>query len=242
MIAAPRLPTPGRNSFSIHAWSSTTSAACSPPTWAWNRSGYIVGEWLPHTPIGAMSLTGTATLSASCAIARLWSRRIIEVNRSRGMSGALFIAIRQLVLAGLPTTSTFTSAAARVVQRLALDGEDLAVLAEQLGALHALRARPRADEQRDVHTVERVVGVVVQVEPGEQRERAVDELHRHALERPHRLRDLEQAQVDRLVRAEQLPAGDAEHDAVADLAGCAGDGDSYGVAHRFISWCCAVVG
>ena len=78
----------------------------------------MVGEWLPHTPIVVMSVTGTASLLASCAIARLWSRRIIEVKRSRGMSGALFIAIRQFVLAGLPTTSTFTSAAATAFSAL----------------------------------------------------------------------------------------------------------------------------
>ena len=46
------------------------------------------------------------------AIARLWSRRTIAVNRSRGMSGALLAAIRQLVFAGLPTTRTFRSDAA----------------------------------------------------------------------------------------------------------------------------------
>ncbi len=40
-----------------------------------------------------------------------------------------------------------------------------------------------------------------------------------------------QAQVDRLVGAEQLAGGDAEEQAVADLPGGAGDGDSYGVAH-----------
>ena len=62
------------------------------------------------------------------------------------------------------------------------------------------------------------------------------DLHRHALERAHRRRDLEQAQVDGLVGAEQLPAGDAEDEAVADLTGCAGDGHSYGIAHKFISW------
>ncbi len=72
----------------------------------------MVGEWLPHTLMLVMSVTGTASLLASWAIARLWSRRIIAVKRSRGMSGALDIAIRQLVLAGLPTTSTFTSSAA----------------------------------------------------------------------------------------------------------------------------------
>src|ERR1019366_3774415 len=102
MTAAPRLPTLGRNSFSIQDWSSTTPAARRPPTLAWKRSGYMVGEWLPQTPISEMSVTGRSSLLASWAIARLWSRRIIEVKRSRGMSGALFMAIRQLVLAGLP--------------------------------------------------------------------------------------------------------------------------------------------
>src|SRR5271165_6875229 len=57
MMAAPRLPTLGRNSFSIHSWSSTTPAAILPATCAWNRSGYIVGEWLPHTPICVTSVT-----------------------------------------------------------------------------------------------------------------------------------------------------------------------------------------
>ena len=158
------------------------------------------------------------------------------------MSGALFIAIRQLVLAGLPTTSTFTSLAAGVVQRLALDGEDLAVGAEQLGALHALGARARADQQRDVGAVEGVLGAIVQVEAGEQREGAVDELHRHALQRAHRLRDLEQAQVDGLLGAQHLAAGDAEHEAVADLAGGAGDGDSYWIAHESSPGRCWFVG
>jgi len=78
----------------------------------------MVGEWLPHTPICEMSLTGTASLVASWETARLWSRRIIDVNRSRGMSGALLIAIRQFVLAGLPTTSTLTSAAATAFSAL----------------------------------------------------------------------------------------------------------------------------
>ena len=174
MIAAPRLPTFGRKSFSIHAWSSTTPAACSPRTWAWNRSGYIVGEWLPHTPICVTSVTGDLELGGELRDARLWSRRIIDVKRSRGMSGALFIAIRQLVLAGLPTTSTFTSSAALSLSALPWTVKILPFSRQQLGALHALRARARADEQRDVDAVEGVVGVVVQVESGEQREGAVD--------------------------------------------------------------------
>ena len=58
------------------------------------------------------SLTWAPVFLATWAIARLWSSRIIAVNRSRGMSGALLAAIRQLVLAGLPTTSTLRSEAA----------------------------------------------------------------------------------------------------------------------------------
>ena len=56
-----------------------------------------------------MSFTDTSSRVASWLIARLWSRRVIAVNLPGSRSGALFIAITALVLAGLPTTSTFTS-------------------------------------------------------------------------------------------------------------------------------------
>ncbi|HJR51848.1 MAG TPA: hypothetical protein VJ794_12120, partial [Gemmatimonadales bacterium] len=76
MMAAPRLPTVGRKSFSIQSWS-TFSAAISPLTFALKRSGYIVGEWLPHTAMSVMSVTCAPTFLASCVSARLWSRRVI---------------------------------------------------------------------------------------------------------------------------------------------------------------------
>ena len=60
---------------------------------------------------------------------------------------------------------------------------------------------------------------------GQQREGAVVELHDDALEHLQRRLDLEQAQHDGLVGAEQLARGDAEQERVADLAGGAGDGD-----------------
>ena len=69
-------------------------------------------EWFPQIVILVTAETGLPSLFASCAIARLWSRRVIALKRSRGTSGALDIAIRQLVLAGLPTTRTLTSPAA----------------------------------------------------------------------------------------------------------------------------------
>ena len=59
------------------------------------------------------------------------------------------------VLAGLPTTTTRTSSAADRADRRALRAEDARVRREQVGALHAGTARPRADEQRDAAAVER---------------------------------------------------------------------------------------
>jgi len=115
-----------------------------------------------------------------------------------------------------------------VVERLALHREDAAVGLEQVGPLHAGLAGHGADEQGDVRPVERDVGAVGGGDAGEQRERAVVELHDDALERAHRRRDLEELQVDRLVGTEQRAAGDAEEERVADLAGSAGDGDGDG--------------
>ncbi len=62
----------------------------------------------------------------------------------------------------------------------------------------------------------------------QEREGAVLELHAHAAEGVDRLGDLEQLQDHRLVGSEHLPAGDAEEQGVADLAGRTGDGDAYG--------------
>ncbi len=71
-----------------------------------------MAEWLPQIVILRTLVTATPAFRASCVFARLWSSRIIAVNRSAGTSGALRCAIRQFVFAGLPTTSTRTSSAA----------------------------------------------------------------------------------------------------------------------------------
>ena len=73
--------------------------------------------------------------------------------------------------------------------------------------------------------------VVEDVDPAQQREGAVVELHRGALGGLDRVGDLEQAQLDRGVGAEHLAAGDPEQQRVADLPGGAGDGDFDGSAH-----------
>ena len=86
--------------------------------------------------------------------------------------------------------------------------------------------RGRAPTSRARLTPSKIVaGVVADLDAGQGRERAVVELHDDALERLQRRLDLEQPQLDRAVRAEQRAAGEAEEQAVADLAGGAGDGD-----------------
>ena len=80
-------------------------------------------------------------------------------------------------------------------------------------------------EQREVHAVEHRGGIVTDLDLGQRGEGAVVELHHDPLEGLQRRGDLQQAQLDRGVLAQQVAAGEAEQQAVADLAGGAGDGD-----------------
>jgi hypothetical protein len=61
---------------------------------------------LPQIVTLLISVTGTRELLGQLATARLWSSRVIAVNRSRGTSGACACAMSALVFAGLPTTRT----------------------------------------------------------------------------------------------------------------------------------------
>ena len=112
MMAAPRFCTVGMKSSTSQLWSVTTSEAARSPISAWVMSGYWVAEWLPHTTSLVMSVTATPAFLASWPLARLWSSRIIAVNRSAGTPCALVRAISALVFAGLPGTSTRRSSAA----------------------------------------------------------------------------------------------------------------------------------
>src|SRR5688500_9928976 len=101
MIAAPRCCTVGMKWDPSHCWSWPTAAHALPPlTSAWKTSGYWVAEWLPQIVILVTSATVAPALAASWAFARLWSRRVIAVNRSAGTPSALRWAMRALVLAG----------------------------------------------------------------------------------------------------------------------------------------------
>ena len=118
------------------------------------------------------------------------------------------------------------------VERLALGREDLRIREQQVLALHAGAARARADQQRVVAVLERLLRVVGRDHAGERREGAVRQFHHDAGQRRQRGRDFEQVQVDRLVGAEHLPGGDAEGERIADMAGGAGDGDGDGWLHQ----------
>src|SRR5690606_27147069 len=93
MIAAPRLPTVGMKTSRFHASSLIMSFRLLPPTVAKRMSGYIVGEWLPHTMSFSMSETATLALAANWDSARLWSKRSIAVKFLAGRSGADFMAM-----------------------------------------------------------------------------------------------------------------------------------------------------
>ncbi|CKQ80443.1 Uncharacterised protein [Mycobacterium tuberculosis] len=111
------------------------------------------------------------------------------------------------------------------VEGFALSGEDRAVGLQQVTSLHARAPGAGSDQQGQAHTIEDLLGIGTDLHPGQQRESAVVEFHHHTLERLQCRLDLEQPQLDRTVRAQQRAAGQAEQQAVADLAGGAGNGD-----------------
>src|SRR5260221_8423151 len=100
MMAAPRCWTVLMNSPLSHASSLMTVGAGWPLILALKKSGNCVAEWFPQTATLETAVTSTPAFLASCDLARFSSRRVMAKKRSRGMPGALFIAVKQLVLQG----------------------------------------------------------------------------------------------------------------------------------------------
>ena len=233
MMAAPRLATVGMKVDSIQASSFTSSAAFFPPTSAWKMSGYWVEEWLPQMVIFLTSSTGRPSFWASWVFARLWSRRVRALKRSFGMSGALLDAISALVLAGLPVTSTRTSSAATSFNALpwAVKMAPLA-LSRSPRSMPALRGMaPTSITQ--VGTVEDLLRIIADDDVLQVREGTVVEFHDDTLQGLQGRGDFQQTQLDGPI-TQQGAAGYAKQQAVADLAGGAGDRDLDGSlsAHR----------
>src|SRR3954453_9063505 len=89
MTAAPRFWHCGTNVFSSQLRSVMTSAAGRPLTFALVKSGYCVLLWLPQIVTQVTSSLATPAFFARAVRARLWSRRVIAVQRSAGMARAL---------------------------------------------------------------------------------------------------------------------------------------------------------
>ena len=140
------------------------------------------------------------------------------------------MAIRELVLHGLPTTSTRTSLAAFLAMAWPWPVKILPLMpSRSLRSMPCLRGTaPTSSAQfTPLKPSSRLGGGHDALE---QRERAVVELHADALQRGHGLLvgDFDEVQDDRLVRAEHGAGGDAEQEGITDLAGGAGDRDANG--------------
>jgi hypothetical protein len=111
---------------------------------------------------------------------------------------------------------------------IALDGEDGAIGGQQVGTFHALGTRAGTNQQADVGILEGDVRIIGGNHAGQQRECAVVQFHHDALDGLLGLRQVEQLKDDRLVFAEHFAGGDAEQQAITDLAGGAGNSYAHG--------------
>src|SRR5262249_15299512 len=89
MTAAPRFCTPGTNTFSSHSRTAIVAVAGFPLIFAFVKSGNCVLEWLPQMVTLLTAPFGTPAFLASAATARLWSRRVMALHRSAGISRPL---------------------------------------------------------------------------------------------------------------------------------------------------------
>ena len=99
----------------------------------------VLGGVVAQIVMLVMSFTVTSSFWASCALARLWSRRVMAVKRASGMSGVVHRERASWCWRDCPRRDLDVVGGV-VVDRFALGGEDRAVGFEEILALHALRA------------------------------------------------------------------------------------------------------
>ncbi len=142
----------------------TRSRAGWPSTLAWKMSGYWVAEWLPQMDRLVTDVTRDARLGRHLGDGPV----VVEAGHGGELPGgtrplgpcpALWAAIKQLVLAGLPTTSTRDVAVGAGGQSLALDAEDGPVGFQEVPAFHALAPGPRPDQHGDLGVAEGLIRV-----------------------------------------------------------------------------------
>ena len=216
ITAAPRCCTVGMN-VCLNQLSLTAAIAGLPSTVAWLQVRVLRGrvispddDFLDLRECRARLL---AELRERAVVIETRHRReAIGRERRRVALGDQRIGVRRVA----DHEHTHVTARGRI-ERFALRGEDLGILEQQILALHARAARPRADQHGNLAVLEGDSRIVGRGHFVEREERAIVQLHHHALHRAERRRNLEQIQIDGLVGTEHLPGGDAKGERIPDV-------------------------
>ena len=131
-------------------------------------------------------------------------------------------------VAGVANDEHLDIPVSRGVDRLALGLEDRAVRRDEVGAGLAGSAGGGTNEENGLRAIERFLRVGRRLDPREERESAVEELHADALQHLGGIRVVafEQLELDRGVRAEHSAAREPEEERIADVPGGAGHGNA----------------
>ena len=116
---------------------------------------------------------------------------------------------------------------------LALWLEDAAVCAEKISALHAIFARHRANKECSISIAECSLCIVGAHHASEKWECTVIKLHANTFKGAKCWRDLKELQNHWSVGTKNGTRCNTEKEAVANLAGCTGDGNTNGSCHAF---------
>ncbi len=154
-----------------------------------------------------------------------------RTSDSAGTFGACDRAIRQLVLHGFATvkTRTFGPAASLIAFPWPVKIGPLARI-RSARVMPSLRGRPPTRITQSAPS-KASSALSVGLDVGQERERAVVELHQGSVERRQGGGDFQKSERDRLVGAEESSGGDPEDQGIADLAPGSGDGDANRCSH-----------
>ena len=203
MIAAPRLPTVGRNVVAVprvvvdQRLHRLAVDRREPVVGVHRRRVVAPDDHLLDAAHGLLN-PGRELRQRAIVVEAHHRGEVLLRQRRRGLHRDVGIGVR-----GVADDQHLDVPRRDGVERLALLDEDLRVLEQQVLALHSGPARLGADEQRDVRVTERDLRIAGAGHAGEQRKRAVLEFHHHAGQRRLRLveRQLEELQDHRLVAA-----------------------------------------
>ena len=237
MMAAPRCCTVGMNVPSSQAWSSTTSAAVLPFDLGVEEVGVLGGGVVaPDGHVGDVA-HGHAGLGGELGHGPV----VVEAGH-RG----------EALVGRCPARCSWRSGSwcwpgcrprGPCMSSAALSERALpwTVKMAPLASSRSLRSMPfdrgrEPTSRAQLASSKAVVGVVGLDDAGEQREGAVVELHRDAARaRPMAGGISSSCRMTGWSGPSRCAAGDAEEEAVADLAGGSGDGDAYGGLHESFS-------